>query len=199
MFRMNAARALVTVSLVAGCALAGPARAAWTLVPADSAVSFVTVKNGAIAEAHRFRDFSGTVDGDAARLVIELASVDTLIPIRDERMREMLFEVADFPKATFEAPVGTAMLDDMAPGEARSVDVAGTLSIHGVTREIEATLLLTRAGEDRVLVTTTAPVIVSADALDLGDGVERLREVAGLNSITPMVPVELVLSFAREE
>ncbi len=77
--------------------------------------------------------------------------------------------------------------------------MAGTLSIHGVTRELEATLLLTRAGDDRVLVATTAPVIVSADALDLGEGVERLREVAGLNSITPMVPVELVLSFARDE
>jgi polyisoprenoid-binding protein YceI len=199
MFRTNAARALVALSLVAGCTLANPARADWTLVPADSAVSFVTVKNGAIAEAHHFRDVSGTVDGAAARLVIELASVDTLIPIRDERMREMLFEVADFPKATFEAPVGAAMLDGLAPGEAKAVDVQGTLSIHGVTRELAATLLLTRAGDDRVLVTTTAPVIVSADALGLGDGVERLREVAGLNSITPMVPVELVLTFARGE
>ncbi|MEE4382953.1 MAG: YceI family protein [Pseudomonadales bacterium] len=199
MFRKNAARALVTLSLVAGCALAASARADWTLVPDDSAVTFVTVKNGAIAEAHYFRDFSGTVDADAARLVIELASVDTLIPIRDERMREMLFEIAEFPKATFEAPVGTALLDDLAPGETKSVEVAGTLSIHGVTRELEATLLLTRAGDDRVLVATTAPVIVSADALDLGEGVERLREVAGLNSITPMVPVELVLSFARDE
>ena len=42
----------------------------------------------------------------AARVEIDLASVNTGVEIRDERMREIFFQVADFPSATV-----TAQLD----------------------------------------------------------------------------------------
>jgi polyisoprenoid-binding protein YceI len=184
--------------LAAGClCAAGVASADWSLVPDASTVTFVTVKNGVIAESHRFDGLQGSVDDAGAHLVIELASVDTLIPIRDERMREMLFEVTDFPEARFDAPVSEAALEGMAVGDVRRLEVTGTLSVHGATQQVGTTLLATRAGADRVVVATTRSVIVSADALGYGEGVERLRAVAGLNSITPMVPVNLVLTFAR--
>jgi hypothetical protein len=58
-------------------------------------LSFVSTKAGAVAEVHRFTSLRGGIDarGNVA-IAIFLRSIDTLMPIRDERMRELLFEMA---------------------------------------------------------------------------------------------------------
>jgi len=72
----------------------------WTLDNAGSQLSFVTVKAQDVAEVHTFSELSGAVGADGrARVLIQLASVDTLIPIRDERMRDVLFNTELFPTA----------------------------------------------------------------------------------------------------
>jgi hypothetical protein len=48
---------------------------------------------------------------------------------------------------------------------------------------------------DRLLVSSVRPVIVNAGPLGLDEGVERLREAAGLPSISPAVPVTFQLTF----
>jgi len=76
-----------------------PAYADWTLDNASSQLSFVTVKAQDVAEVHTFSELSGTVWKDGiASVTVQLASVDTLIPIRDERMREVLSIPACFPQ-----------------------------------------------------------------------------------------------------
>ncbi len=60
-----------------------------------------------------------------------------------------------------------------------------------------ADLSVTRAGADTMVVSTIKPVIVQGDAFNLGAGVERLREVAGLPSITNAAPVAFSLVFTR--
>lgn len=196
---MRPIRELLTRSILLPLLMAGGAAAAdWTLVAEDSTLGFVSVKNARIAEGHQFTGLRGSVDDEGAELVIDLASVDTLIPIRDERMRELLFEVARFPTATFRTAVDPASFEDLAIGESRRMDVAGELALHGELQPLTATLLVSRSAEDRVSVATTRPIVISADAFALGGGVARLREVAGLDSITPMVPVSFTLSFAAD-
>jgi len=86
---------IVTTLLVAG-----PCFAAWTLDNDSSQVSFVSVKAGDAGEVHRFTEISGGLSADGnASVTIQLASVDTLIPLRDERLREMLFQTDMFPTA----------------------------------------------------------------------------------------------------
>ena len=57
-----------------------------------------------VVEVHRFNQLSGTIydsgkrTGDA-ELSVHLASVNTQIPLRDSRMRDLLFEIAKFPTA----------------------------------------------------------------------------------------------------
>ena len=192
--RIRPSRCLPAALLVLCCGAA----ADWTLVPEDSSLGFVSVKNGRIAEGHQFTELSGSVSAVGAELVVELGSVDTLIPIRNERMLELLFEVVEFPRATFRSAVEPAVVDGLAVGESVRLDVAGELELHGAAAPLTATLLVTRTGEDRATVATTRPVVISADAFALGDGVERLREIAGLESITPMVPVSFALGFRRD-
>ena len=76
--------------------LTQPALADWTLDNERSIVNFISIKNASIGEVHRFRSLAGSVSDDGAvRLVIDLDSVETLIPIRNQRMRELLFETDD--------------------------------------------------------------------------------------------------------
>lgn len=197
---MSATRILLRSILALVAAVSLPAFAAgdWQLQPGDSSLAFVSVKNASVAETHSFTDLSGSVDDDGARLVVELASVETAIPIRNERMREFLFEIADHPRAVFTTPMHARSVDELAPGQSRRLEVTGTLGLHGEKQELTATLQVTRAGHDRMVISTVKPILISADAFALGEGVAKLREIAGLDSITPVVPVSFFLTFARE-
>ena len=169
--------------------------ASWALDEGASSIHFVTVKNAVIAETHEFLAFSGAVAADEAAVTIALGSVETLIPIRNERMREMLFEVASYPEATLTAPVDQAALEALAPGESVEQRLSGALSLKGSTLPLEFSVRVSRQGPDAVRVESLGPVMVSAEQLGLATGVEALRAIAGLNSITPMVPVSFSLLF----
>lgn len=168
----------------------------WTLQPDQSSLSFVSVKAGNIGEAHRFATVKGRVgeDGKAA-LTIDLASVETGIDIRDQRMRDMLFDVMQFPNATATTSIDPAAFKDLKPGARRMMDAAVTLDLHGVSAELPAKLIVTRVAADRVLVETARPVVVDAEAFGLADGVEQLRSVANLSAISHAVPVSVSLLF----
>ena len=169
--------------------------ASWALDEGASSVHFVTVKNAVIAETHEFLEVSGAVAADEAAVTIALGSVETLIPIRNERMRDMLFEVTSYPEATLAAPVAQATLEALAPGESVEQRLSGALSLKGSTLPLEFSVCVSRQGADAVRVESLGPVMVSAEQLGLAPGVEALRAIAGLNSITPMVPVSFSLLF----
>jgi len=55
-----------------------------------------------------------------------------------------------------------------------------------------------RIGEDRFNVVTRKPFIVLVGSHALLDGIERLREIAGLKMISLAVPVSFSLQFVRD-
>lgn len=176
-----------------------PAWADWTLNNDRSQLSFISVKKGDIAEVHRFDQLDGTVDGEGnVKLIIQLASVDTAIPIRDERMREMLFNTNVFPSATLTAQVDAGKVSKLEVGEMMVEALEGELSLHGQTSPVTAELVVARLAPDTLLVSSRQPLVVQAGDFDLVEGVEKLREVAGLPSISKAVPVSFVLTFNQK-
>lgn len=177
-----------------------PLDGAWVLDPAQSRLGFTTVKAGEIAEAHGFNTLSGSVGADgAATLAIDLASVATAVDIRDERMREFLFETGTYPSATVTARIDPAAFSALKVGESKVQPVEATLDLHGEASPVEAELAVTRIAADRVKVETAAPIIVDAGAFGLTEGVAKLQELAGLPGITPQVPVTFSLVFRQAE
>ncbi len=173
-----------------------PAQADWILESKKSTMSFVSVKNGMVAETHSFKKLSGRVEsGGAATLEVELASVDTLIPIRDERMREMLFDTAKFPNAEVKVQLDNGVLSQLQAGSATSIEVFGDLTLRGQTQRVSAALTVTGSNDGGVLISTEKPILIAANQFDLVTGIEALREIAGLGSITPVVPVTFTLKF----
>jgi len=171
----------------------------WQLVGDDSSVNFVSVKASTIPETHHFKGLSGTISDDGkAELTIELASVETNIPIRNERMQQMLFKTAEFAKANITAQVDTAKLKALQPGQSMGVAADVTVGIHGQQQTEKADLQVTGLADNKFQVTTNAPIIVNAGNYKLLEGIEKLREVAGLPSISPIVPVTVNLVFKQD-
>jgi len=156
---------------------------------------FVTIKASHLAEVHQFKNLTGKVDGQGqAELTIDLASVDTKIEIRDQRMRDMLFEIAKFPTATFTTSIDPTVLV-MKMGESKDIDLAGKLSIHGQSVAVQSAARVERLSDNLLQVNSLAPVIVNAKDVGLIAGIEKLREVAGLPSISYSVVVNYNLTF----
>ena len=189
----------VLTVLALGVVLASPAYAGWTLDNDASRINFVSTKANTAAEVHTFGTLDGQVDDDGnATLSIDLNTVDTAIEIRDERMRNILFETAQFPTATLAATVDMAAVAGLSAGETTELTTEGQLMVHGTTSSVTFDISVSRLGDDRILVASRKPVIVNASQVGLRAGVEKLREVAGLPSISPAVPVSFVLAFDRD-
>ncbi len=170
----------------------------WTLDAAGSRLTYVSIKAGEVAETNRFPRLSGSVAPDGtASLEIDLASVDTGAELRDERMRDIFFEVADNPRATVTAKLDPAAFAGLAVGQSISRPLQASVTIKGVSSDVATDVLVTRVAEGRVTVVPTAPVIISTDMFGLTDELGELRALAQLPSITPAVPVTFMLAFKR--
>ncbi len=189
----------VLTALALGAVLASPAYAGWTLDNDASRINFVSTKANTAAEVHTFGTLNGAVDDDGnATLSIDLNTVDTAIEIRDERMRSMLFETEQFPAATLAATVDMAVVSRLEAGDTADLTTEGQLMVHGTTSSITFDITVSRLTDDRILVASRKPVIVNASQVGLLSGVEKLREVAGLPSISPAVPVSFILAFDQD-
>ncbi|MBT0670420.1 YceI family protein [Novosphingobium profundi] len=170
----------------------------WALEKPASHLSFVTIKAGQVVEAHRFDTLSGTVGADGkARFAIALGSVKTGVDIRDQRMRDILFQISQFPEATVTTQLDPAKLASLAVGQQVTLPVTATLSLHGQDAPIETDLAVTRIAADKVQVATISPIIVDAGSFALTEGLAKLQELAGLPSITEQVPVSFSLVFDK--
>ena len=180
-------------SLFTGSALAG-----WSMDPAQSHLAFMSIKAKDVAEVHSFTEMAGTIADDGQVSVsMMLDSVETLIPIRNERMREFLFDTTDYKDATLTAKVDPALIADMKPGDIAQITAEGTLSMHGATQPMVLNMQAAKVADGTVMVASTKPLVIDAAKFGMSDGVEKLREIAGLDSISNAVPVTFVMTFVQ--
>lgn len=172
--------------------------AQWELVNEESTVNYVSVKNSSVAEVNSFQELSGSIENSGAFSVdIDLGSVETNIAIRNDRVKAMLFEIASFSTATISADLDLAQLNDLSVGETYDSSVTFNLSLHGVSTEMMANVRVVKLADNKILAVSVNPIVVNADPFNLAGGIEQLREVAGLASITTVVPVTFSLVFAQ--
>ena len=116
----------------------------WNIDTAHSSIHF-TVRHMVVAKVRgAFNRWQGSIELDEddpsaskATARIEVASIDTREPKRDEHLRSAdFFEVEKFPAITFES-------SQVEKRTGQTYRVTGALTIHGVTRpvEIDAELL----------------------------------------------------------
>jgi polyisoprenoid-binding protein YceI len=186
---------ILATFLIAPC---GAALADWELDNTKSTVNFVSIKNDSVGEVHSFASLVGFIGaGGNVQLTINLDSVETLIAVRNERMRELLFETGKFPSAQLTAKVEPALLAEAAKGGVVNAELPVTLSLHGKDKTLTVPVVIVGEGDGNMRVFTARPVLVNAADFGLESGVTALQKVAGLKAISHVVPVTLHLLFVE--
>lgn len=170
----------------------------WQLLNDESSLHYVSIKSSNVGEVNKFKTLSGAVtDKGAVSLNINLASVDTAVPIRNERMRDMFFEVTKFAEAQVTGDVDLDRVLKLGVGETYTDSITLKLSLHGVSREVTSGVQIVKLADDKVLVTSLEPVLVQAENYDMEGGVEALRVIANLADVNTLVPVTYSLVFKQ--
>lgn len=189
-------RKLKTLALAGMMATLGSFAAAesWTLNGEASRVAFGSVKKDVIGEVHHFTGLTGSVSADGAvALEIDLASVETYIDIRNERMIEHVFKKT--PTAKINAQIDMAEVSSLAVGESAVIDADGILSLVGSELDIYTEMYVLRISPSQVMVSTNDMIMLSMEDVDLMAGIDKLMALAELPGITRVSPVTLRLVF----
>lgn len=191
-------KSLLTLSTAALLLTTSAFAADWKLDSDRSTLHFVSVKNDTVAEIHRFTELSGEIVDGELKVTIPVASIDTTIPIRNERMLAHLFNADDYAAVTATAKIPSDIYDLETATGTLPVIVPMTVFIAGEAVEVEAALQVTKLDADHVVATTSQPVLINAKAFGLIEGINKLQKIAGLKAIDHVVPVTFSVQFNRD-
>ncbi|MEW6992197.1 YceI family protein [Colwelliaceae bacterium 6441] len=179
--------------------LAFQSMADWQLTPDNSTVNFTSVKKEHLIENHYFNRVSANItEQGEATLTIDLSSVNTKIAIRDQRIKEHLFNIATFPQATFSAQIDMQKIATLLVGSTGEMQISGQVDLHGHKQNLVVKVLVTKVSKDIVLVASQESLIIKAQDFDLVAGINKLKSLANLPSISYSVPVNFVLTFTHQ-
>lgn len=133
----------------------------WKVDTIHSSVEFNVKHLGIATVKGQFKVFEGTLEvdesGARAKGTVEVASVDTREPQRDEHLRSAdFFEVERFPQIAFQSTAIRSLDGD-------EFEIDADLTIHGITRPITLKAVFEGAetdpqGNDRVGVSASAQI-----------------------------------------
>ena len=170
----------------------------WTLDNELSRVNFVSVKKNTIGEAHYFKKVSGDLTNNGSfNIKINLASVESLIPIRNERMAKHLFNTNLFPTLNLNADL-SKHLPAIKAGKSQVIKVPAGISFNSITKNLTIDVLAIQHSNGNNIVSSFMPVIINPADFNLTSGIEKLQALASLPSITHSVPVSFTLTLQKQ-
>ncbi len=188
--------ATIIIILMTAPAFAG-GHITWNLVSEESRLAFGSIKKDTVGEVHHFNKLTGLVkeNGDMT-LSIDLASVETNIDIRNERMARHVFQEGK-ATAVLTGKIDMSEVNELKVGQTKIVEIEAQLVFAGVENDIEAEMLVVRLSEDRVLVTTADFIMLSSEDLEIDGGIDMLQKLAKLSGITRSIPVSVRAVFQK--
>ena len=187
--KMRFALACAAVILASPLALAD-----WQVGP-GSQLQFVSIKNNTIGEVSHFETLAGSVtDAGEVEVRVALDSVETNIGIRNERMKQLLFEVGLFPEAKITAQLAPSVV---SATQNQTVETTLVIDLHGQVVNRTATLQVA-PNEKGLSVVSVAPILLTASEFGLESGVAALQSIAGLDAISRVIPVTVRLQLVRQ-
>ncbi len=163
----------------------------WKLIAAASSLTFLSTKNKTHTEEHKLQFSKGRIDSNNSFVVIiDLNTVDTLIPIRDERMRKILFNTEKYPSAH----VTTLIPNDLELDQ--MTELSFKLDLHGFSQTMNAKLM-PQMVDGQLVVINYEPIAINTKNFGMDDGINQLTKIAGLQSIDYTALVDFKLTFEK--
>ncbi|MER8373613.1 OmpA family protein [Mesorhizobium sp. M1406] len=198
-----ASRGLGLILALSGLLLLGSQAASaapnWTLDPTASVITYQSVKKNTIVETNKIRNITGTLSsaGDA-KVTFDLNSVDTGVDLRNVRMRFLFFETFKYPTAELTAKVDPAAFADLATKRRVKSTLPFRLNLHGVDKDLEASIVVTMISDNMVSVASEAPVAVHVEDFGLLPNVDKLQQAANVTNIVPTASVSFDFVFTAD-
>ena len=191
-------KTFATLGLSLSCLAASSlAQADWQLENDKSQLSFVSIKKGSVAEVHHFKTLSGKVsDQGTLSIDIDLASAETMIPIRNERLTKFVFETLNYASAVLTADLSNQLSNIDEEGIHIIKGIEAELDFHGQKKALKIDVLVTRLENGDLTVSSLQPVIINSKDFEITQGIKKLQELAKLPSIATAVPVSFTLTFS---
>jgi len=165
----------------------------WRLNKDTSELVIASTKNSQITERHNLSFQSGAITKQGvARLVVDLLSIETNIPIRNERMRKYLFD--NQPQAIIEMSLTFSELQQLMAGQSSAVTLPAAVTANGTKLSVPVAV---RTNSDGGGVVVSGETQIDVAKFGYGPGIEQLRVIAGLAAISTTVPVSFRLQFDR--
>ena len=95
------------------------------------------------------------------------------------------------------AQIETGPLVSMPPGSELDIELEGDLQFKGQTNPLMTKVRVAKLNDQKVTVRTIAPIVLSAGQLQVTEGLEKLREIAGLPNISFTIPVTFNLTLLK--
>jgi hypothetical protein len=168
----------------------------WLLVTENSQISLFTIKAEDIGEVFTIPLNNGSVS-ETGKVTITFApgEIETGIPIRNSRMGKYLFEIEKWPIATITTQLETGVIEKIATGTKQVLPAKVTVGLHGIPITYDIFLIATMNNNGHVIVSSAKSISVHATDFGLSAGLDKLQELAGLSSITPVIAVNFNLVF----
>lgn len=155
-------------AVLLAAAIASPADAAQFVI-APGGDNLVQFESKAKVETFtgKTSQVEGTVELDPAQLgdsitvnvVVNIASLDTGIGLRNKHMCDNHLDCAKFPQATFSAgKLAKASAVGLAPGQKTTFELIGTLDLHGVRQPLTVPVEMLLVDPGHLEITTRFPV-----------------------------------------
>lgn len=187
------AKAFITLSAVFalfGTSAIAAEKNEWVIDNDTSQLHFVSIKNNEIGEINTFDNLKGHLSGNGQfALEILLDSVNTKIEIRDQRMKEHLFNSKQNVAFIVNGSFDLDKINNQKAGTSSQHTLEATIQLGNETAEIKAPVTIQTLANNQLRVSSVSPVLITTSSLKLDKGVDKLKSLAGLRSIDRVVPV----------
>lgn len=158
-----------------------------------SLLSYISTKNKVISENNTLKFSQGNVDPNGkATLTLNLDSLDTSIPIRDQRSKRLMFQTEQYPTAE----ISGQLPKDLPLGEPVNIDI--NIKLHGLEKSYQVPITANLVNQ-QLSITSYQPITVDAKDFKLDSGINQMLKIAKLKSISYQVPVEFKLIFNQNQ
>jgi outer membrane protein OmpA-like peptidoglycan-associated protein len=203
--RLGLAKLVFVLALFVVCLAAlpsgaqdGPFAPGWDLDPTRSNLKFQSIKNATKVESSSFEAFSGGIEPDGQATVrVLLDSVNTLVDLRNVRMRFLFFETFKYPEATISLALTPDMVEDLPTLRRKTLTVPYTFDLHGVQKQMESAITVTLLTDDLISVASAAPISIGVEDFGLAENIIKLQAAVGGIVIVPSATVTFDFLFAR--
>ncbi|GEM_PF-2478172 len=167
-------------------------------VKLTGSLQVISIKNGTAPVAGTLQVLDGELalrdrdawSGASGKVQIALTSFDSVNPLRDQRVRDILLQVPLHPTASFELTgVSGLPADGIAVGATGDGELSGQISLAGATQAVQVPVTIHRTGVEAWDVATAEPIGLSLRGFGLQNQVEALRVECAHESIDDVVKV----------